>query len=362
MSRLEETRKTYQNAVEKLHTDKEYFTEWLKYSGRFYKIPATHTMALFENNPKATVFADYDNWKKYGNSVKFQERSSAALVENGSKLKHYFDISQTTAVSIPFQWGIDKDITEEFLKDEARIIGRGFRNMATYINTVAINHIADNAEEILSRFPVNEADRKAFLYSVSTMVMTVIAARCEHKSTYKYKTPDIPDLTALDMLKTNEDTVKLCNTVQQSAKAILSKMEKSITQIINIRTEALKNERNRNDEANRGMEQQVPQQQSGIAGASARGRETGNDLVRGSAGMVSDVHDGGKGQRDDSVQTEQGTELHLQPRVLGRDRGGNGDDRVLRQEMAGVYGAELPRHGTDNEYQQLGLGDSIEEG
>lgn len=360
MSRLEETRKTYQNAVEKLHTDRDYFTEWLKYSGRFYKIPAAHTMALFESNPKATIFGDFDTWKKYGNSVKFQERSSAALIENGSRLKHYFEISQTTAVNIPFQWSIDKDITEEFLKDEARIGGRNYRNLASYINTVAVKHISDNAEEILSRFPVNEADRKAFLYSVSTMVMTVIAARCEYKSTYKYQTPNIPDLSALDMLKTNEDTVKLCNTVQQSAKAILSKMEKSITQIINIRTEALKNERNRNDEADRGMEQQVPQQQSGIAGASARERETGNDLVRGSTGVVSDVHDGGKGHRDDSIQAEQGTEFHVQSGVLGRD-GGNGDNRVLRQEMAGVYGAELSRHGADNEYQQLGLGDGIEE-
>lgn len=55
MSRLEETRKTYQSAVEKLHSDRDYFTEWLRYSGRFYKIPATHTMALFESNPKATI-------------------------------------------------------------------------------------------------------------------------------------------------------------------------------------------------------------------------------------------------------------------------------------------------------------------
>ena len=361
MSRLEETKKTYQNAVEKLHTDKEYFTEWLKYSGRFYKIPAAHTMALFESNPKATIFADFDTWKKYGNSVRSRERSSTALIENGSKLKHYFDIGQTTAVNIPFQWGIDKDITEEFLKDEARINGRGFRNMATYINTVAINHISDNAEAILSRFPVNEADRKAFLYSVSTMVMTVIAARCEYKSTYKYQTPNIPDLTALDMLKTNEDTVKLCDTVQRSAKAILSKMEKSITQIINIRTETLRNERNRNDEANRGMEQQISKQQSGIAGDAARGRETGNDLVRGSERVVSDVHNGGEGHGDDSLQTEQGAELHVQPRVLGREVGEYGD-RVLRQEVAGVYAGELPRHSADNEYQQLGLGDGIEEG
>lgn len=356
MSRLEETRKIYQAAAEKLHSDRKYFTEWLSYSGRFYKIPAAHTISLFESNPKATIFADYDTWKEYGNSVKYNERSSAALIKNGSTLKHYFDISQTTMVNIPFQWGIDKYITEEFLKSETKTSGRSYRNMASYINSAAVKQISDNAESILSKFSVNETDRKAFLYSVSTMVMTVVAARCEYKSSYKYKTPGIPDLSALDMLKTNEDTVKLCDTVQKSAKAILSKMEKSIIQIINIRTEELKNGRNRKDETDRGMEQQVSRQQSSAAGTPAQGRETGDDLVRGSAGVVSDVHDGGKGQRNNSVQAESGTELHLQRSVLGRD-GGDGDDRELRQEVAGVYGGELSRHGAENEYQQLGLGD-----
>ena len=160
MSRLEETRKTYQNAVEKLHTDKEYFTEQLRYSGRFYKIPAVHIMTLFENNPNATIFADYDTWKKYRNSVMSQERSSAALIDNGNKLKHYFDISQTTAEIIPFQWSINQDITKEFLKAEMKISGRSYRNMVSYINTVAVKHISDNSESFLSKFTVNETDRK----------------------------------------------------------------------------------------------------------------------------------------------------------------------------------------------------------
>lgn len=287
------------------------------------------------------------------------EHSSAALIDNGSKLKHYFDLTQTTMAHIPFQWGIDRDIAEKFLQNEVKTGGRSYRNMASYINNAAVKHIADNTEGILSKFPIIEADRKAFLYSVSTMVMTAVAARCEHKSSYKYKAPDIPDLSALDMLKTNEDTVKLCDTVQKSAKAILSKMKKSITQIINIRTEELKNGRNRDDETNRGMEHQVSRQQSGTAGASARGREAGDGMVRGGAGMVSDVHSGGEGLRNDSVQAESGAELHLQRSVLGRD-GGDRDDWALRQKVAGVYGGELPRHGAENEYQQLGLGESGE--
>ena len=273
MSRLEETRKIYQSAVDKLQTDDGYFTDYLKYLGRFYKIPTTHAITLFESNPTATMLADFDTWKKYGNAAIKGQHSSAVLLENGTQLKHYFDIGQTTAKVIPFQWSIDKDITEEFLKSEAKKNGENYRNLAAYINRTAVKQINQNAEEILTKFGIEEKDKKAFIYSVATMAMTAIAARCEHKSTYQYKTPDIPDLTALHMLKTKDDVVTLCDTVHQSAQAILRKMEKSITQIINIkRMEERNNDRARNEQGNRGMEQQAPQQQSSTAGTAARGR------------------------------------------------------------------------------------------
>lgn len=370
MSRLEETKKIYQNAVDKLQTDERYFTDYLKYLGRFYKIPTAHAIALFEHNPNATMFADYDTWKKYGNSVKKNECSSAALIENGTKLKHYFDITQTTAKVIPFQWSLDKAITEEFLNSEAKISGSAyrFRNMAAYIKSAAVKEINKNAEEIMSKFALFEMpqkDKKAFFYSVTTMVMTTVAARCEHKSTYKYKTPDIPDLAALHMLKTKKDVVTLCDTVHQSAQAILSKMEKSITQIINIkRAEERHNEREQtgNEQANRGMEQEAPQQQGGGEGAAAREREAGADMVRGGTGVVSPLHNGGEGQRNDSVQAEHGAELHLQRSVLGYE-GGESGDRLLRQEMAGIYGGELSERNIDNGAEQLDLwGISLDSG
>lgn len=354
MSRLEETRKIYQSAVDKLQTDDGYFTDYLKYLGRFYKIPTTHAITLFESNPTATMLADFDTWKKYGNAVIKGQHSSAVLLENGTQLKHYFDIGQTTAKVIPFQWSIDKDITEEFLKSEAKKNGENYRNLAAYINRTAVKQINQNAEEILTKFGIEEKDKKAFIYSVATMAMTAIAARCEHKSTYQYKTPDIPDLTALHMLKTKDDVVTLCDTVHQSAQAILRKMEKSITQIINIkRMEERNNDRARNEQGNRGMEQQAPQQQSSTAGTAARGRETGADMVRGGAGVVSSVHSGGEGQRDDSVQAEQGAELHLQRSILGQD--GESGDRLLRQEVAGIYEGELSGRNIDNGAEQLDL-------
>lgn len=354
MSRLEETKEIYQNAVKKLQNNEQYFTDYLKYSGRFYKIPTTHAITLFENNPDATMLTDFDTWKKYGCPVRKNQRSSAVLLENGTQLKHYFDISQTMAKVIPFQWSIDKAVAEEFLKSEAKINGENYRNLATYINRIAVKQINEKAEEILKKFGIEEKDKKAFLYSVATMAMTVVAARCEHKSTYKYKTPDIPDLTALHMLKTKDDVVMLCDTVHQSAQAILYKMEKSITQIINIkRTEERHNERAGNEQADRGMEQQAPEQQGSAAGTAARKREAGADMVRGGTGVVSPLHNGGEGQRNDSVQVEHGAELHLQWSVLGQD--GESGDRLLRQEMAGIYGGELSERNIDNGAEQLDL-------
>lgn len=359
MSRLEETKEIYKNAVKKLQNNEQYFTDYLKYSGRFYKIPTTHAIALFENNPDATMLTDFDTWKKYDCPVRKNQRSSAVLLENGTQLKHYFDISQTTAKVIPFQWSLDKAITEEFLNSEAKISGSTyrFRNMAAYIKSAAVKEINKNAEEIMSKFALFEMpqkDKKAFFYSVTTMVMATVAARCEHKSTYKYKTPDIPDLTALHMLKTKDDVVMLCDTVHQNAQAVLYKMEKSITQIINIkRTEERHNERAGNEQANRGMEQQAPEQQGSAAGTAAREREAGADMVRGGTGVVSPLHNGGEGQRNDSVQAEHGAELHLQRSVLGQD--GESGDRLLRQEMAGIYGGELSERNIDNGAEQLDL-------
>lgn len=361
MSRLEETKEIYQNAVKKLQSNEQYFTDYLKYSGRFYKIPTAHAITLFENNPDATMLTDFDTWKKYGCPVRKNQRSSAVLLENDTQLKHYFDISQTTAKVIPFQWCLDKAITEEFLNSEAKVSGSTyrFRNMAAYIKSAAVKEINKNAEEIMSKFALFEMpqkDKKAFFYSVTTMVMATVAARCEHKSTYKYKTPDIPDLAALHMLKTKKDVVTLCDTVHQSAQAILSKMEKSITQIINIkRAEERHNEREQtgNEQANRGMEREAPQQQGGGEGAAAREREAEADMVRGGTGVVSPLHNGGEGQRNDSVQAEHGAELHLQRSVLGQD--GESGDRLLRQEMAGIYGGELSERNIDNGAEQLDL-------
>lgn len=360
MSRLEDTKTKYQNALERLHTDEQYFLDYLNFSGRFYKIPAVHTISLYEDNPNATVFADYDTWKKYGNSVKTGVHSSAALIENGRKLKHYFDISQTTQEVIPFQWGINKAITEDFLKREKQQSGREYRCLASYINEKAVKTVSENAENILSKFSVDEADIKAFLYSVSTMVMTVIAARCEYKSSYKYKTPDVPDLSALHMLKAKEDTIQLCDTVQKNAKLILSQMEKSFTQIINIKQEELKNERNRDEQADRGMEQQQSRTQGGNSQPAPQEREAGNGVERTGTEVVSDVHDDGNIKRNSDLSAEQGAELHLQRSVLGHDEGSRAD-RTVRQEVAEIYGGELPRNSDVNEYQQLGLGYSIEE-
>lgn len=141
---------------------------------------------------------------------------------------------------------------------------------------------------------------------------------------------------------------------------ILLKMEKSITQIINIRQEKLKdvreNGRNQNEQLNRGMEQKQPRYQGGNTRPADGERKTVDDLVRGSSGVVSDVHGGETGIRNNGLQAEHGAELHLQRGVGART------DRTVRQEVAEAYGENISRPSVDNENQQIRLGNDSKEG
>ena len=100
MARIDEVRERYESITEQLYKNKETFAEYLKFAGKFYKMPTAQTMTMFATNPKATMVADYDTWKKFGHYVKRGANSIAVLCGNG--LKHYFDISQTNGERVPY--------------------------------------------------------------------------------------------------------------------------------------------------------------------------------------------------------------------------------------------------------------------
>ena len=113
MARIDEVRERYEKITERLYTDRKAFAEYLKYAGKFYKLPTAQTMVMFETNPKATMVADYDTWKKFGHQV--QRGANSIAVLNGGELKHLFDISQTAGEKVPYQWTLDKQTAQEFV-------------------------------------------------------------------------------------------------------------------------------------------------------------------------------------------------------------------------------------------------------
>ena len=79
MARIDEVRERYESITEQLYQNKETFAEYLKFAGRFFKMPTAQTMTMFATNPKATMVADYDTWQRFGRQVQRGTNSIAVL-------------------------------------------------------------------------------------------------------------------------------------------------------------------------------------------------------------------------------------------------------------------------------------------
>lgn len=66
MARIDEVRERYERITEQLYKNRDTFAEYLKFAGMFFKMPTAQTIAMFAANPKATMVADYDTWRKFG--------------------------------------------------------------------------------------------------------------------------------------------------------------------------------------------------------------------------------------------------------------------------------------------------------
>ena len=150
--------------------------------------------------------------------------------------------------------------------------------------------------------------RRGFYNSARTMVRAVVAARCCYLSKFNYKSADALDLSAVDMLKNKAELEKLLEYVQKNAKAVLLSIEKDITEI----------------------------QRRAIY---ERGNQA--DLVRGGQDVLP-RNQGGERQevsaRPADVRVPGGAVARSDGRGAGADEQA---DRLLRQEVAGVYGGEL---------------------
>ncbi len=308
MATLGEVQKSYDEAIGRLLSDKGVFAEYLKFGGRFFKLPSAQAISIFAANPDAKMVADYDTWQRFDRQVK---RGAAGIpVISEGKVKHYFDISATVGKRVPYQWTVDKEVAENYIKQLSEEENKQFHKFAGCINFLSDRAAESVAEQAADTLGIAENDRETFAVSLASMVRYTVAARCEWGGHYKYGSPAL-DLSALDFLKGKEDLERLTEYVRSSAKSALLRMEKSINNIISERS--IENER----------------------GSKA-------DLVR----RGQDVLSRNEGDRRQDVQARPG-EIRVpsgsDDRVhAGRGRADVASDRPLGQSVADVHGGKLP--------------------
>lgn len=224
MARIDEVRERYESITEQLYQNKETFAEYLKFAGRFFKMPTAQTMTMFATNPKATMVADYDTWQRFGRQV--QRGTNSIAVLDGSGLKHYFDISQTAGGRPPYQWTLDKQTAQEFIAAFSKAEGKEYKSMSGCVNAIGRTAAADNLENAIKALNISETDRAAFEKSFVSITQYFIAARCELGGRFDYKNNPM-DLSAFDLVHSKAEAEKLTEYVQIAARPALLSMEKT---------------------------------------------------------------------------------------------------------------------------------------
>ena len=304
--REREVREQYDEITDKLFSDRSALKDFLSFSGTHYKLPSENTMMIFLSNPNAKMVTDYDTWQKLGRQVKHGKNSIAAF-ENG-RLKHYFDISQTYGKNVKSRWLIDITNAKKLLEQISARETRDFGSLTNCIDFLSDRQSGANFAALAETLNIPAEQRRGFYNSARTMVRAVVAARCCYHSKFNYKSADALDLSAVDMLKNKAELEKLLEYVQKNAKAVLLSIEKDITEI----------------------------QRRAIY---ERGNQA--DLVRGGQDVLP-RNQGGERQevsaRPADVRVSGGAVARSDGRGAGADEQA---DRLLRQEVAGVYGGEL---------------------
>lgn len=308
MARIDRVRESYEAITEQLFSDKTAFEQYLKFAGKFFKLSSEQTMTIYGTNPKATMVADFDTWKKFSRRVK-RGTNSIAVLDNGS-LKHYFDISQTTGSTAPYQWTLDKETANAIIAETFQSEGKHFSSFSGCVNYLGSEKARENLDSVIRSLNISEKDRAAFEKSYISMTQYFIAARCELGGSFKYS--GNVDLSALDMLHSKAEKEKLCEFVQLSGKSVLLSMEKSIHDIA-LQRRTIDNGRNQ------------------------------ADMVRGGQNVLSRNQNGER----QAVQAGQGNIRVPRTDGAGSDSGRTGiderADRSVGRGMAEVYDGKSPR-------------------
>ena len=163
MARIDKVRESYEDVTNRLFADKEAFADYLKFAGKFFKLPSAQSMLVYGANPNASMVADYETWKKFDRQVK-RGTNSIAVLNNGG-LKHYFDISQTAGSKTPYQWTLDKETAAAFIEETFENEGKHFNSLSGCINYLGSEKAHESLDSVINSLNISEENRAKFTKS-----------------------------------------------------------------------------------------------------------------------------------------------------------------------------------------------------
>lgn len=324
MARIDRVRENYEDVTERLFSDKTAFEDYLKFAGKFFKLPSAQSMTIYGTNPKAVMVAEYDTWKSFNRHVT-RGTNSIAVLDNGG-LKHYFDISQTNGRETPYRWTLGKNTAEALIDEVYEQSGMRFNSFSGCVNYLGAEQARQTAENVLNTLNVSEENRAAFEKSYVSMTQYLIAARCELDSSFKYNGK--PDLSALDMLHSKAEKERLCEFVQLAGKSVLLSLEKSINNIV-MQERTVDYGRSKTDLVRGGQEVLSRNQDGERQNVQAR---PDNVRVSGANGVGTD---GGRTGTDERADRTMGREV-------AQANGGNAPRTDTVTSRAAVVGTDTP--------------------
>ncbi len=215
MRSLDEFKEIVEKGKEKIFAEQDGWKNWLDFAANLYKYELENSVAVYQQNSKATMIAGINVWNKHGRRI--HKGSKGIIIRHGNKIGYVFDYTQTYG-EVVRRWKVSNQ--QELLKyinDKYNINNQSFEE---YILT-------------MSAYLAKDKDNAEILFqSINYMVAKRLNITLDNKFT-EYKNLD------------NVSKEKLLENTFNSSAKIIRKIEKENKEFIEKRRESYgKNERN----------------------------------------------------------------------------------------------------------------------
>jgi N12 class adenine-specific DNA methylase/predicted RNA methylase len=337
--------------IDKMATNENLWTEFLKFQGRVFKHNSNVALEFFAQKSDTQFIATSQQWESLGYEIK-DGSNAIRFVDDFGNHRDLYDFSQVEGEYAPQIWMIDKE-TSSSVKSALKIDEKTF----LIAGLMQSNSNELQLRQIASGFQIAPKDYPVFKQSFNNTVMQIIAGRLEiGGNNFGIK----PDSRAFQMLKNNFEKVDFLTFATQTARISLNQIEQIMKEITN--KKHIESEEKNNDISRMG--QIDGRTENGGIGAGIAGNSEG-----GTAQQADNVQNGANGRQVGVEDFERGTDgnemvsripsandsgtgdmVQIQP-VLGNlrnesDRGRTVNDgrtdRQLRNEVDNIYGGATP--------------------